>query len=790
MSVPNHSHRLLKHWRKILPKYRTHCNPWERSDFDNVTISTDTLTSGLQSLQEAQRWKRKGLHWYRIMYPVRCFQRVLFGHDSTGPLIVGVYLLGWYLVLVNLYWQPLQIEYKLVMNRYLSFIHILPFQGDIPAQVAERRKYRQKLWEIQLEGQWIEFTDIPKVYDYQAVNTAHQQLQTAKTVWSLLPEIKEGLKVLDWPEGVQSKYWLFETALNTLHTDIQTSLELQPRAQAIQAALDSLKAVDVVIQKHPYSSFQIETLEEQLQISEPFVELVEAQFKRMGENDLQLKDVYPDFAFPYTEANVETLTQSISTQIELGARLDKWTIQAKEFNIFNKDNLPKRPFTIEDIENLEHSLKETVERRKEIKVLNRLLKRANQDTITLNDPTSWPNNIPELYKNRRNIPTISKWMTRAEKIGIDSGLTLLSNPTQIQNATRTIELNEQYETERHRILTRAKRIGWDLELPQHTLPLSEADTQELLTADTQLKEMEPLLASIKRIENRFGIDVERPFTKSEHDLYKSLYRFDADINAKNIKSWLIIAEDMQATRYKGGRFTAGCDVDPIYCPKDVQTSTVEVIPHAFEMMNRRFTKRLKSVLNHNGNFESRDAHQLRIKDILYHANQLSVLYGLSLCYTPVVNSGVLNQPKDFTLVEGCTGWRLPTSLEREYALKNGNGKHREESASLHITSDETLSYLGTSSNLYSIEYQVQYNDTNSFKIHNDEPNFQIYREHYQDVCTLSPSNYRRPYIECDTKVLCNEQNFPVFGRQCILIHSKGGIHDYEAEYVFFVRTLP
>ena len=124
-------------------------------------------------------------------------------------------------------------------------------------------------------------------------------------------------------------------------------------------------------------------------------------------------------------------------------------------------------------------------------------------------------------------------------------------------------------------------------------PYPRQTRRDHLTSDTQLKEMEPLLASIKRIENRFGIEVERPFTKSEHDLYKSLYRFDADINAKNIDSWLIIAEDMQATRYKGGRFTAGCDVDPIYCPTRVQTSTVEVIPHAFEMMNRHFYKTIE-----------------------------------------------------------------------------------------------------------------------------------------------------------------------------------------------------
>ena len=61
----------------------------------------------------------------------------------------------------------------------------------------------------------------------------------------------------------------------------------------------------------------------------------------MDEHGLQLKDVDHEFAFPYTEVNVETLTQSISTQIRLGTRLDKWTIRAKGFNIFNEDSLPK-----------------------------------------------------------------------------------------------------------------------------------------------------------------------------------------------------------------------------------------------------------------------------------------------------------------------------------------------------------------------------------------------------------------------------------------------------------------
>ena len=81
------------------------------------------------------------------------------------------------------------------------------------------------------------------------------------------------------------------------------------------------------------------------------MELVKAQSKRMDENGLQLNDVDPDFAFPYTEENVDSLTQSLSTQIDLGTRLDNWIIQAKVPNIFNENSLPKRPFTVEDIEN-------------------------------------------------------------------------------------------------------------------------------------------------------------------------------------------------------------------------------------------------------------------------------------------------------------------------------------------------------------------------------------------------------------------------------------------------------
>ena len=364
MSISKQGQRLLRHWGKHVPIYRSHCNPWERSEFDKVTMSTDTLTRGLQSLQEVQRWKRKGLGWYRMVYPARCFQRVLFGGDLKGPLIVGIYLLIWFLILTNLYWQPLRIEYELVMNRHLSSFHVLPFQGDIPDQIAERREYRRRVWEIQLEGQWIEFANIPNVYDYQAVNMAYQNLQTAKAVWPLLPDIKEGLKILDWYEEIPIEYWLYERKLNLLHVDIQKALALQPRAQKIQSALNSLKAVNVTIQKPLYIETQITELEEQLRISEPFVELVEAQFKRMDENGLQLKDVYPNFAFPYTEANVETLTQTVSTQIELGARLDKWTTQAKEFNIFHENKLPQRPFTVEEIENLEHLLKKTSERSK------------------------------------------------------------------------------------------------------------------------------------------------------------------------------------------------------------------------------------------------------------------------------------------------------------------------------------------------------------------------------------------------------------------------------------------
>ena len=51
--------RLLRHWGKHAQIYRSHCNPWERSDFDKVTISTDTLTRGLQSLPRSTTMETK-----------------------------------------------------------------------------------------------------------------------------------------------------------------------------------------------------------------------------------------------------------------------------------------------------------------------------------------------------------------------------------------------------------------------------------------------------------------------------------------------------------------------------------------------------------------------------------------------------------------------------------------------------------------------------------------------------------------------------------------------------------
>ena len=118
----------------------------------------------------------------------------------------------------------------MVMDGQLSSFHILPFQEDIPAQVAERREYRQvNPVEDQLDGNGLSLQTSHKYMiirlSVQHINSYKRQKQSGHS--SL--RSKRARKILDWSEEVQSQYWLFETALNTLHADIQTSLELQPR---------------------------------------------------------------------------------------------------------------------------------------------------------------------------------------------------------------------------------------------------------------------------------------------------------------------------------------------------------------------------------------------------------------------------------------------------------------------------------------------------------------------------------------------------------------------------------
>lgn len=683
MPISKHSQRLLQNWAKQLPKYRSHCNPWERYQFDKVTISEDSLVESLHSLQEAQQLKRAGNTWYRAMYPLRCFQHVLWDGLPFGPAIIFVYLLVWYLIFVNLSWQPLRIEYKRVMKQNLSWVLFPHDTEPLRQKVNKREEYRQKVWEIQLEGQWIEFTNIPAVDQYDEVDIAYQQVQVAKKLWPLLPEIKQGVETLGWDDQIESEYWLQEWELTNLHTEVMTSLQLQPRAEKVQQALSTLDAVTVTLSEHPYRETEIVALEEQLLTSAPLMPIVKEQMERITALGLTLDQVAPEFAFPYTEDNVAALQEAISTQIALGNRLENIIKKATTYNLDTTTLVPKRPLSNQSLAQFDTVVTDIKQQYNKIKLLNPILKRAQQPLIDLEKPESWPKNVHQLYDNRSQIPTIQNLLNRAKDIGISTDLSLTSSKADITVTQKVIELNEGYLTERQRLLARTQGVGWSIDLPVHPLPLSDEQTSELMLIESQVREMEPLLRSIKQIEQRFGITVERPFTQEQHDLYKSLYRVDADINASNIDAWLIIVADTKTRRYPAGEFTAGCYwKDKTLCPEDKRESWTETVPQAFEMMEKPITERLRYVLlenkaNYGTNPKWFRNYEQEWTELMLIANRLSRIDNLEPCYFEPASEqfpGIkkVHRTYEHSIIRNCTGWRLPMQSELLMAWKRGH----------------------------------------------------------------------------------------------------------------------
>ena len=63
-----------------------------------------------------------------------------------------------------------------------------------------------------------------------------------------------------------------------------------------------------------------------------------------------------------------------------------------------------------------------------------------------------------------------------------------------------------------------------------------------------------------------------------------------------------------------------------------------------------------------------------------------------------------------------------TSLEREYALKTGNGKHKAASMALNIMYDDSFSYLGKPSIYHTVFREHRFNKneyTSAFDIHRE-----------------------------------------------------------------------
>jgi len=126
--------------------------------------------------------------------------------------------------------------------------------------------------------------------------------------------------------------------------------------------------------------------------------------------------------------------------------------------------------------------------------------------------------------------------------------------------------------------------------------------------------------------------------------------------------------DYTAKLIPSGTFTMGCTSEQSNCYGDETPTHKVTLTKDFYMMESEVTQELyQRVMNRNpSRFQglNRPVEKVNWFDAVKFANKLSSMEGLEQCYT--INGNTVTWSK-----KECTGWRLPTEAEWEYAARGG-----------------------------------------------------------------------------------------------------------------------
>ena len=149
-----------------------------------------------------------------------------------------------------------------------------------------------------------------------------------------------------------------------------------------------------------------------------------------------------------------------------------------------------------------------------------------------------------------------------------------------------------------------------------------------------------------------------------------------------------------------GEFRMGCSMEQgFYCGADEKPVHVVEISQDFYLMKSEVTQELyKSVMNNkNPSSFSKCGSNCPVENLSWHeaiefANALSIQENLETCYQ-ISPEGVVTWDKGF----GCSGWRLPTEAEWEYAARGNKmqtyaGSNNIESVGWYIKNANTQTH--------------------------------------------------------------------------------------------------
>lgn len=213
---------------------------------------------------------------------------------------------------------------------------------------------------------------------------------------------------------------------------------------------------------------------------------------------------------------------------------------------------------------------------------------------------------------------------------------------------------------------RAKSVGWDLNVPIFGLE----------AFDQMVADSERLKTEAEELEWKYGVAFPHPY--SERWLSAALDSFRAmsrsgmvpskhDLSTVNMDTWLALRPLLNLRNIPPGTYTMGCTREQGDACYDWENPSHTVtISQEFYIMDSEVTQALYELVM--GNNPSRlqgprqPVEHVSWYDAVTFANRLSELDGLDPCYTI---EGKMVQWPDIK----CSGWRLPTEAEWEYAAR-------------------------------------------------------------------------------------------------------------------------